>query len=125
MPVSGRAAAIEPMIDAVAAIVAPFGGDVMAAPFRTVRRAIEMPIHAIAAPIQAVLDAIAAGVETPLDAVAPIRRRRILRPSLRRAKQQSDTDPHTIALHIPSSLDLMSHTRGSQRRSRKGVDRAL
>jgi hypothetical protein len=125
MPVSGRTAAIEPVIDAVAAIVEPFGGDVTAAPFRAMRRAIEMPIGAIAASIQAVLDAIAAGVEAPLDAVAPIRRRGILCPSLRRAKQQSDTDPHTIALHIPSSWDLMSHTRGSQRRSRKSVDGAL
>ncbi len=80
-PVDGMAAAVEMPTDSLAA-------------------AIETAVDAVTARIEPVFDPIPARVEPLLDAVAaPIRALRRIGPNLRRAHQQTETEPNCVALH--------------------------
>ena len=98
--VGALAAPIEAPIDAVATCVEPFGGQVAAVRFGAVRGAVEARIGAVAALVEAVFDAVASSIEPLLDAVAAlVGALGGVRENLRRASQQSQSEPYCTAFH--------------------------
>ena len=100
LPIDGLAAPVETPIDAIATRVQALGRHVTPGGLRAIRGAIETPIRVVAPSIEPVLDPVAAFVEAPLDTIAAtVGALRGIRPNLRGANQQSQTEPYCTAFH--------------------------
>jgi hypothetical protein len=88
------------MVDAVAANVEAPGRDIVTADVGPSRRAVEPVVGTIAAPVEVTFSPITAPVESLLDAVTAVVEPILgVRPNLRRARQQRQTEPYCTAFH--------------------------